>query len=52
MSKNKKKEPDFSKEIVDLHKTLLIIYHKGYLAGLKESLETMKEVKDETRTTN
>jgi hypothetical protein len=51
LSKNKSlKEPDLSAEIVDLHKTLQIIYHKGYLAGLKEALETMKDTKDEKKT--
>jgi len=46
----KKKEPDLSVELIDLHKTLQIIYHKGYLAGLKEALETMKDTKDEKKT--
>jgi len=51
LSKNKSsKEPDFSEQIIDLHKTLQIIYHKGYLAGLKEALETMKDTKDEKKT--
>ena len=46
----KKKEPDLSVELIDFHKTLQIIYHKGYLAGLKEALETMKDTKDEKKT--
>jgi len=46
----KKKEADLSVELIDIHKTLQIIYHKGYLAGLKEALETMKDTKDEKKT--
>jgi hypothetical protein len=45
-----KKEPNLSEEIVDIHKTLQIIYNKGYLAGLNEALKTMKEVKNEKKT--
>jgi len=45
-----KKEPNLSEEIVDIHKTLQIIYHKGYLAGLKEAIQTMKDTKDEKKT--
>ena len=51
MSKEtKKEEPDFSEQIIDIHKTLQIVYHKGYLAGLKEALETMKDTRDEKET--
>jgi hypothetical protein len=32
------------------YEALQIIYHKGYLAGLKEALETMKDTKDEKKT--
>jgi len=46
----KKKEIDLSEEIIDIHKTLQIVYHKGYLAGLKEAVNTMKETKDEKKT--
>ena len=42
----KKEKPDLSVELIDLHKTLQIVYHKGYLAGLKEAVNTMKETKD------
>ena len=46
----KKKEIDLSEEIIDIHKTLQIIYHKGYLTGLKEAIKTMKDTKDEKKT--
>lgn len=46
----KKKQPNLSQEIIDIHKTLQIIYHKGYLAGLKETIKTMKDIKDEKKT--
>jgi hypothetical protein len=46
----KKEKPDLSVELIDLHKTLQIVYHKGYLAGLKEAVNTMKETKDEKKT--
>jgi hypothetical protein len=46
----KKKQPDLSKEIIELHKTLRIVYDKGHLAGLNEALKTMKEVKNEKKT--
>ncbi len=46
----KKEKPDLSVELIDLHKTLHIIYHKGYLAGLKEAKEIIKDKKDEKKT--
>lgn len=46
----KKKQPDLSKEIIEIHRTLRIIYERGHLAGLKEALKTMKEVRDEKKT--
>lgn len=46
----KKDRPNLSEHLIELHKTLQIIYHKGYVAGIKEALETMKEVKDEKKT--
>lgn len=48
----KNKKPNLSQPIIDIHKMLQAIYRKGYLAGKRESLKTMKEVKDETRRTN
>lgn len=48
----KKKQPDLSKEIIELQRTLRIVYEKGHLDGLKEALKTMKEVKNETRRSN
>lgn len=46
----KKERPNLSEYIIDIHKTLQIIYHKGHLAGLKEALKTMKDTKDEKKT--
>jgi hypothetical protein len=48
----KKKQPNLSKEIIELQRTLRIVYEKGHLDGLKEALKTMKEVKNETRRSN
>ena len=50
MKKKHSNMPNFSQYLIDYHKTLELAYHKGYLAGLKESLKTMKEVRDEKKT--
>ncbi len=41
-----KKLPNLSKELIELHKILTIVYKKGRKAGLKEALKPFVEIKD------
>ena len=41
---------NLSEHIVDIEKTLQIVYHKGYVDGIKQALKIMKETRDEKKT--